>query len=78
MEALEVKMKKQNIYLDTSSTSSSGLPTSGYALNASSSSSSNQWLIDSRASYQIAKDKSIFLSLSEYNTKQIFVGEEIF
>ena len=87
MEALEATMKKLNIHLDTSSTSSSGqaLSTSsyassrsGYALNASSSSSSSshEWLIDSRASYHMGKDKSVFSTLNDCNTKNIFVGDD--
>ena len=64
MEALEVAMKKHNIQLDTSSTSSLGQALSsstyassisGYAINASSSSSSHEWLIDSGASYLMGK-----------------------
>ena len=69
MEALEAAMKKHNIHLDTSSTSSSGQALSafayassisGYALNVSSSSSSHEWLIDYGASYHMGKDKSCF------------------
>jgi hypothetical protein len=59
MEALEATMKKHNIHLDTSSTSSLGqtLSTSiyapsrlGYVLNVSSSSPSHGWLNDFGAS----------------------------
>ena len=45
----------------------------GYSYTASSSSTSNEWLIDSRASYHMAKDHSIFSTMHECNTKQIFV-----
>ena len=78
MEALEATMKKHNIHLNTSSTSYSGktLSTStyvssesGYALNVSSSSSSHEWLIDSRASYHMGKDKALFSTSNDCNTK---------
>ena len=64
MEALESTMKKHNISLDSSSESTSN----GHALCgldfsyiASSSSTSNEWLIDSGESYHMAKDQTIFL-----------------
>ena len=85
MEALEETMKKHNIHLDTSSISSSrqALSTSayvssssGYALNVSSSSSSHEWLIDSGASYHMGKDKVVFSTLNDCNTKNIFVGDD--
>jgi hypothetical protein len=64
MEALEATMKKHNINLDSSSSNSSShghaLYTSIFSFNATSTSSSNEWLIDSRASYHMAKDKAIF------------------
>ena len=78
MEALEATMKKHNIHLDTSSTSYSGQTLSAsayassrssYALNVSSSSSSREWLIDSRASYHMEKNKSVFSTLNDCNTK---------
>lgn len=52
MEALEAIMKKHNIFLDTFSTESYGheLSTSTYSFIASSSSSSNECPIVSRAS----------------------------
>jgi hypothetical protein len=46
----------------------------GYALNASSS--SHEWLIDSRASYHTGKDKAMFSTLKDCNTKNIFVGDD--
>ena len=83
MEALEATMKKHHINLDTSSTSSSrmelsacGCQASGYVLNVSSSSHSHEWLIDSRASYHMAKNKSMFYSLTDCNTKHIYVGDD--
>jgi hypothetical protein len=39
-------------------------------------SSSDEWLIDSGASYHMAKDKAIFSALNECNTKKIFVGDD--
>ena len=73
MEALEVAMKKHHINLENSSTSSLGMalfacgfqaPRSSYALNLSSSSHSHEWLIDSGASYHMAKNKAMFSSLN--------------
>ena len=85
MEALEAAMKKHNINLEHSSPSSSGMALSacgcqasksGYALNVSSSSPSHEWLIDFEASYHMAKNKSIFFSLNDCNTKHIYVGDD--
>jgi hypothetical protein len=85
MESLEATLKKQNIHLDTSSTSSLGQALSasiyapsrlGYALNVTSSSPSHEWLIDSRAYYHMGKDKVVFLNLNNCNTKNIFVGDD--
>jgi hypothetical protein len=73
MEALEATMKKHNINIDSSSSSSShghALSASGFSFNATSTSSSDEWLIDSRASYHMAKDKAIFSALNECNTKK--------
>ena len=70
MKSLEATMKKHNIHLNTSSTSSSRQALSpstyacsrlGYALNVSSSSSSHEWLIDFEASYHMGKDKVVRL-----------------
>jgi hypothetical protein len=36
----------------------------------------DEWLIDSGASYHMAKDKAIFSALNECNTKKIFVGDD--
>jgi len=82
MEALEAAMKKHNIHLDHSSTStstsSSGMALSacGYALNVSSSSHSHEWLINSGASYHMAKNKAMFSFLNDCNTKNIYVGDD--
>jgi transposase InsO family protein len=46
----------------------------GYTIN--STSSFNEWLIDSGASYHMAKDKAIFSTLNECNTKKMFVGDD--
>ena len=48
---------------------------SGYALNVSSSSHSDEWIIDSGASYHIAKNKAMFSFLND-NTKIIYVGDD--
>jgi hypothetical protein len=80
MAALEAVMKKHNISIDSSSSSSHGhaLSASGFSFNTPSTttSSSDEWLIDSGASYHMAKDKAIFSSLNECNTKEIFVGDD--
>ena len=73
MEALEAAMKKHHIILDSSSESTfhgHALYASGCSYTASSSSTSNEWLIDSGASYHMAKDKAIFSTMHECNTKQ--------
>jgi len=72
MDALEAAMKKHNIHLEHSSTSTSSsriaLSTCGfqasqsdYALNVSSSSHSHEWIVYSGASYHMAKTKPCFL-----------------
>ena len=79
MAALEVAMKKHHISLDSSLESTShghALCTSIYSYTTSSSSTSNEWLIDSGASYHMAKDKAIFSTMHECNTNQIFVGDD--
>jgi hypothetical protein len=80
MTTLEATMKKHNINIDSTSSSSShghALSASGFSFNATSTSSSDEWLIDFGASYHMAKDKDIFSSLNECNTKKIFVGDDI-
>ena len=78
-------MTKHNIHLNTSSESYLGQTLSayayassrsGYALNVSSSSSSHEWLIDYGASYHMGKDKAVFPTLNDCNTKNIFVGDD--
>ena len=87
METLEAAMKKHNIHLEHSTTSTTSLgitlstcgcqeSRSGYALNVSSSSHSHEWLFDSGASYHIAKKKAMFSSLNDCNTKNIYVGDD--
>jgi hypothetical protein len=80
MAALEAAMKKHNISIDSSSSSSShghALSASGFSFNTpSTTTSSDEWLIDSGASYHMAKDKAIFSALNECNTKKIFVGDD--
>jgi hypothetical protein len=79
MAALEATMKKHNINIDSTSSSSShghALSASGFSFNTTSTSSSDEWLIDSGASYHMAKDRDIFSALNECNTKKIFVGDD--
>jgi hypothetical protein len=79
MAALEAAMNKHNIDIDSTSSSSSHghvLSTHGFSFNATSTSSSNEWLIDSGTSYHMAKDKAIYSTLNECNTKKIFVGDD--
>jgi hypothetical protein len=79
MAALEAAMKKHNISIDSTSSSSShghALSASGFSFNTPSTSTSDKWLIDSGASYHMAKDRDIFSTLNECNTKKIFVGDD--
>jgi hypothetical protein len=81
MAALEAAMKKHNISIDSYPSSSShghALSTSSFSFNTPSTTTSysDEWLIDSGASYHMAKDKAIFSSLNECNTKKIFVGDD--
>jgi len=80
LEVLRVAMENHNINLDSSSSSSSShghaLFASDFSFNATSTSSSNEWLIDYEASYHMDKDKAIFYALNEYNTKQIHVDDD--
>ena len=79
-------MNKYNIYLDTSSTTSSvqelstssyECSTSGYHdVNVSYSSPSHEWLIDHRESYHMTKDKSMFSTFNDCNTNTIYVGDD--
>jgi hypothetical protein len=73
-------MKKHNINIDSTSYSSShgyALSTSSFSFNTTSTSTSDEWLIDYGASYHMAKDRDIFSTLNECNTKKIFVGDDI-
>jgi hypothetical protein len=79
MATLEATIKKHNISIDSTSSSSShelALPVYGFSFNATSTSSSYEWFIDSGASYNMAKDKAIFSALNECNNKKIFVGDD--
>jgi hypothetical protein len=80
MATLEATMNKHNISIDSTSSSFSShrhaLFASGFSFNATSTSSFDEWLIDSGASYHMAKDKAIFFALNECNTKKIFVGDD--
>jgi hypothetical protein len=82
METLDVAMKKHTINYDSISSSSSssshghGLSASGFSFNVTSTSSSNECIIDFGSSYHMAKDKSIFFTLNECNSKKIFVGDD--
>jgi hypothetical protein len=77
MEGLEAMMKKQNIRIDSSSYSHGhALSASSLSFKATSTSSSYEWLIDSEASYHMAKDKAIFSKLNECNIEKIFVGDD--
>jgi hypothetical protein len=78
MEALEATVKKHNINIDSSSSNSSShghaLFAYDFSLNATSTSSFDECLIDNGAYYHMAKDKAIFSALNECNTTKIFVG----
>jgi hypothetical protein len=77
--SLEAEIKNHKINIDsTSSSSSHGHALSTYVLsfNATSTSSSYEWLIDFGAYYHMAKDECIFSALNECNTKKIFVGDD--
>jgi hypothetical protein len=80
MEALESTMKKHNINLDSYSSKSSSnghaLFASSFSFNATYASSSNEWLVNYRASYHMEKDKAFFFAFNECNTQQIFVSDD--
>ena len=74
-KSLGAIMKKHNIDLDFSISATShmhALSALVFSFNASYSSSSNEWIIDSRASYCMAKNKAIFFAQNDCNTKHIF------
>ena len=80
MTTLEVEMKKHHINVDLSSESTShgqALYAFVFSYNASSYSTSIDWLIDSGAFYHMSKDQTIFSTMHECNTKQIFIGDNI-
>ena len=67
MATLEAAMQKHHISLDSYLESTShghALCASGYSYTASSSTAQNEWLIDSGASYHMAKDQAIFSKLA--------------
>jgi hypothetical protein len=67
MASLEAVMNKHDINIDsTSSSHGHALSAYGFSFNSNSTttSSSDEWLIDSGASYHMAKDKAIFSSLN--------------
>jgi hypothetical protein len=80
MAALNAAMKKHNINIDSTSSYSSShghaLSASGFSFNTTSTSSFDEWLIDSRASYHMAKYKDIFSTLNECNTNKISFGDD--
>jgi transposase InsO family protein len=79
MASLEATMKKHNISIDSTSSSSShghALSASSFSFNKPSTSTFDKWLIDFGASYHMAKDRDIFSTLNECNTKKIFVGDD--
>jgi hypothetical protein len=76
MTTLEATMKKHNINIDSSSSHGHALSASSFFFNTTSTSFFDEWLIDSRTSYHMAKNKDIFYALNECNTKKIFIGDD--
>jgi hypothetical protein len=83
MAALEAAMKKHSISIDSTSSSSSSSSSHGHALlsfgfsfNTTSTSTSDEWIINYGASCHMAKDRDIFSTLNECNTKKIFFGDD--
>jgi hypothetical protein len=79
MASLEEVMKKHNISIDPTYSSSShghALSTSGFSFNTPSTSTSNKWIIDSGDSYHMDKDRDTLSTLNECNTKKIFFGDD--
>jgi hypothetical protein len=72
-------MKKHNINIESSSSNSyyHRHALFAYVFSFNATSSYDEWLIDSDASYHMAKDKARFSFLNECNTKQIFVVDDI-
>jgi hypothetical protein len=81
LAVLEAMVKKYNINLDSSSSTSSShghvLSTSIFSLNASNSASTDERILDFIYSHHMAKDQAIFSTHNPCNTKQIFVGDKI-
>jgi hypothetical protein len=81
MNSLEETRKNHTINFYSSSYNSSShghvLFSFGFSFNATTTSYFNEWLIYFGASYHMVKDKTIFSSINECNTKQIFVGDDI-
>jgi hypothetical protein len=80
MATLKATMKKHNINIDSTYSSSShghALSASSFSFNTTYTSSFDEWLIDSGTSYHMAKDKHIYSTLNECNSKKIFVGDDI-
>ena len=75
MENLEAVMKNHNINIESYS-HGHALSASIFSFNTTSTSSYDEWLIDSKAFYHMAKDGAIFSSLNECNTKKIFVCDD--
>jgi hypothetical protein len=77
MESLEEAMKKHNINIESfPSSHGHALSTSGFSFNSTSTSSSDENLIDYGSSYHMDKDKAIFFSLNQCNTKKTFIGDD--
>jgi hypothetical protein len=68
MDALEALMKNHNINLDSSSSNSCSrgheLFASSFSFNVTTTTSSNEWIINFGASYHMAKYKAIFSILN--------------
>jgi hypothetical protein len=47
-----------------------------FSLNSTSTSLTNEWLIDSESFYYMAKERVVFYARNEYNIEQIFVGDD--
>jgi hypothetical protein len=79
MKTLEVAMKKHNININSTSSSSShghALFSFGFSFSATSTSSSNEWFIEFVSYYHMVKDKAVFSTQNECNTKKIFVRDD--
>jgi hypothetical protein len=73
MTSLEATMKKHNISIDSNFSSSShgnALSSSGFSFNTTYTSSFDEWLTDSGASYHMVKYKDIFSSLNELTPRK--------